>query len=65
MPTTDAGALARHDLAEGRQVAAERVRILVVNLLDVHLTEETLAVDFLFHNDVSDSPITLILRSGS
>lgn len=49
VPATDAGALARHDLAERRQVAAERVRVLVVNLLDVHLTEETLSIDFLFH----------------
>lgn len=49
VPATDAGALARHDLTEGGQVTAERVRILVVNLLDVHLAEETLSIDFLFH----------------
>ncbi len=31
VPGADAGALAGHDLAEGRQVTLERFRVLVVN----------------------------------
>ena len=39
VPRTDAGALARDNLAEGREVTLERLRVLVVNRLSVDLAE--------------------------
>ena len=41
VPGTDAGALARNDLAEGGQVAAQGVGILVVDFGGVDLAEVT------------------------
>ena len=49
VPGTDAGALARNDLAEGREITLKRLRILVVDFTDIGLAEETglrLAVGF-------------------
>lgn len=42
MPLAYAGALARHDLSEGRDVSAERIRVLVINGYRIHAAEMTL-----------------------
>jgi hypothetical protein len=39
MPGADAGALAGHDLAEGRQVTLKRVGVLIIDLVNVLLAE--------------------------
>ncbi len=49
VPRADAGAFARHDLSEGRQVTAKRICILVVDLAHVHLAKVALTVDVFFH----------------
>lgn len=41
MPGADAGALAGHDLSKRGKVAAEGIGILVVNLCNILLAEET------------------------
>ena len=46
VPDTDAGTLASHDLAEGRQVAAQGVGVFVVDGLSVHLAEVTTTFGF-------------------
>lgn len=59
MPAAHARALARYDLSEGRKVATKRVRVLVVNLLHVHLAEVALMIDVFFHRILffmSESP---------
>lgn len=52
VPLTHAGALARHDLPEGRNVSAERIRIFVINRYRIHAAEMTLLMFnwFLGHN---------------
>lgn len=50
MPGTNAGTLARNDLSEGGKVAAKRVGVFVVNIANIHLTEEALTVDVFFHS---------------
>jgi hypothetical protein len=42
MPGAHAGTLAWHDLSEGRQIPTQRIRVFVVDRLDVLLAEETL-----------------------
>lgn len=42
VPGADAGAFARDDLAEGRQVALQHIRVLIVDGFDVLLAEGTL-----------------------
>lgn len=42
VPLAHTGALARHDLPEGRKVSAERIRIFVINGYRIHTAEMTL-----------------------
>lgn len=59
MPTTDAGTLARHDLAERGQVAAQGVGVLIVHFGGIDLAEVAgahfceLGI-LLIHRDVHD-----------
>ena len=64
VPSAYARTLARHDLAERRQVATKSVRVLVVDFLNVHLTEEALTIDVFFHRLVSKRLESLVLCSG-
>ena len=53
VPGADARTLARDDLSEGRDVAAERVGVFVVDRRGVHLAERAGAFDFnlFLHSD--------------
>lgn len=48
VPGADAGALARHDLAEGGQVALQIVRIFVADRVDICATERAVSVNDFF-----------------
>lgn len=49
MPLADAGTLAGNDLSEGRDIAAERIRIFVINSVCIDATEMTLSIIFFLH----------------
>src|SRR3989338_6203748 len=59
-PRAHAGALARHDLTERGQVPLERIRVLVVDRVDILLAEIARAIDGLLldhgHNRGSRAP---------
>ena len=64
VPGTHARALARHDLAERRQIAAQGVGVLVVDVDDVGLAEMAMAIDAFLHNAVHDGNRTSVTRAG-
>jgi hypothetical protein len=62
VPLTHAGPLPRDDLSERGQVAPKRVRVLVVNRVDVLLAEITLPINLFYvcHNRGSRVPDRMV-----